>query len=77
MAKKKAEAATLEKPEAPQELEQEVPKVEAKQELAPLEPGQAYFESPEGFVMVGDADKPHIWCRAANGGKGMYINPKR
>lgn len=43
----------------------------------PLEPGQAFFESPEGFIQVGEADAPHVWCRHANGGKGMWINPYR
>jgi hypothetical protein len=43
----------------------------------PLAPGQQYFESPEGIVKIGDADKAHIWCAQANHGKGMWINPRR
>jgi len=43
----------------------------------PLGPDQKFFESPEGYVMVGEAEKDHIWCRHANGGKGAWINPRR
>ncbi len=52
----------------------QVPKV---QKLDPLGPGQAYFEAPDGTVLVGEADKAQLWYRAGNGGKGMFINQKR
>lgn len=47
------------------------PKLEA------LGPGQAYYEAPDGTIIIGDAGKDRIWYRAGNGGKGMWINPKR
>lgn len=43
----------------------------------PLSPGQKYFESPEGFIVIGDAEKDHAWCRQSNNGKGAWINPRR
>lgn len=43
----------------------------------PLAPGQKYFESPEGHIVIGEADKGHVWCRQSNNGKGAWINPKR
>lgn len=43
----------------------------------PLAPGTKFFESPEGYIIVGDASKDQVWCRHANNGKGMNINPRR
>ncbi len=43
----------------------------------PLEKGQKFFESPEGFIVVGEASQEDVWCRKANGGKGMRINARR
>ena len=43
----------------------------------PLQPGQAFFESPEGEILVGEADKGKMWSRTMNGGKGGWINPRR
>jgi len=43
---------------------------------APLPPGQKFFESPEGFIMIASADEDHVWCRDS-GVKGARINPKR
>ena len=43
----------------------------------PLSEGQRYFESPEGYIVVAEADRPHVWCRQANHGRGMLINPRR
>lgn len=43
----------------------------------PLEPGQQFFESPEGFIEVGEKGKDRVWCRKANNGEGMYINARR
>jgi hypothetical protein len=43
----------------------------------PLSPGQAFFESPEGFVMVDEETRGRVWCRQANKGQGLWINSKR
>jgi len=43
----------------------------------PLSAGQVFFESPEGFIIVAEAGKTEVWCRHANNGKGMLINPRR
>lgn len=43
----------------------------------PLQAGQCFFESPEGFIEIGEKNRHKVWCRAANGGKGMWINPMR
>lgn len=43
----------------------------------PLDPGQQFFESPEGFIVIGEKDRGRVWCRAANDGKGMWVNPMR
>jgi hypothetical protein len=48
-----------------------------KPKLEPLGPGQKYFEAPSGEILIGEEDATHIWWRAGNGGKGMFINPKR
>lgn len=45
--------------------------------LEPLGPHQAYFESPEGEIITGDANKDQIWSRKTNGGKGGWINKRR
>lgn len=59
-----------------------VKKEEAKKEdikpvLEPLAAHQAYFESPEGEIIIGEADKDQIWSRKTNGGKGGWINKRR
>lgn len=51
--------------------------VQVKPKLEPLGPGQKYFEAPTGEILIGEADMPHLWFRAGNEGKGMFINPKR
>lgn len=43
----------------------------------PLAPGQKFFESPDGEIIVGDAEKTHVWSRHMNHGKGGFINPMR
>jgi hypothetical protein len=48
-----------------------------KPKLEPLGPGQRYFEAPDGTVLIGEDTQPHIWYRAGNEGKRMFINPKR
>ncbi len=45
--------------------------------LEPLQPGQAYFESPEGEIIIGEDTKGHVWSRKMNGGKGGWANKKR
>lgn len=52
------------------------PTPEAKK-LEPLGPGQAYFEAPDGTVIIGEETADRLWYRQGNGGKGMYINKKR
>ena len=48
-----------------------------KQLLIPLQPGQAYFEAPDGFIIIGEADRPWALYRQGNDGKGMRINQRR
>ncbi len=43
----------------------------------PLDPGQAFFESPDGHIIIGEGERDRAWCRAANGGQGMWINKMR
>jgi hypothetical protein len=43
----------------------------------PVAPGQAFYEAPDGFIIVAEADKPQVWYRQGNNGKGMWINPRR
>ena len=42
-----------------------------------LEPGQKFFEAPDGTIIVGEADRSHVFYRQGNNGEGMWINPKR
>jgi hypothetical protein len=51
---------------------------ESRESLKQVLPsGQKFFESPEGFIVIGEADRTSVWCRAANHGKGLEINPRR
>ena len=59
------------------EREKTAQAVQVKPKLEPLGPGQKYFEAPDGTILIGEADMPHLWYRAGNDGKGMFINPKR
>ena len=45
--------------------------------LEPLQAGQAYFEAPDGHIIIGDDSKNEVWYRQGNGGKGCFINKKR
>lgn len=45
--------------------------------LHPLDESQEFFESPEGYIVIGEKGRGRAWCRQANGGKGMWINPRR
>lgn len=49
----------------------------SKPKLEPLGAGQAYFEAPDGTVLIGEDSREQIWYRAGNNGKGMWINKKR
>lgn len=62
-----------------EEVKKEEPKKEKKPkvELAPLGPGLAYFEAPDGTVITGEDSRNEIWYRAGNNGKGCWINKKR
>jgi len=43
-------------------------------ELAPLPPGQKYFEAPDGHVIIGEEKVSQVWDRRK---KGAWINPLR
>jgi len=43
----------------------------------PLAPGQQFFETPDGEIIIGEADKTAVWSRRMNGGKGGWVNPRR
>lgn len=65
-------------PPAPAMTEEQREVAESRLALKnPLAAGQMFFESPEGFIVVGEADRAHVWCRKANKGRGMWINPRR
>ena len=42
-----------------------------------LDPGQAFFEAPDGFIMVGESTADRMFYRAGNGGQGYWINKRR
>lgn len=60
-----------------EEREETAKAVQVKPVLDALGPGQKYFESPDGTILIGEEDATHMWWRAGNGGKGMWVNPKR
>lgn len=43
----------------------------------PLDAGQAFFESPSGWIIVAQADRDRVWCQKENGGRGLWINKQR
>jgi hypothetical protein len=45
--------------------------------LEPLSVGQAYFEAPDGTIIIGDDSRDQVWYRQMNKGKGGWINKKR
>lgn len=51
--------------------------VKTEQTVDALAPGQAYFESPSGEILIGDASKDQLWWRQGNDGRGMWINKRR
>jgi hypothetical protein len=42
-----------------------------------LDPSQQFFESPEGYIVIGEVGRGRVWCRQANLGQGQWINPLR
>jgi hypothetical protein len=52
-------------------------KAQTKPVLEPLQPGQKYFEAPDGDIIIGEDTKSQIWHRKLNGGRGGWVNPKR
>lgn len=42
----------------------------------PLPWNQKFFEAPDGYIVVGEADRSHVLYRQSNG-KNIWINPKR
>lgn len=55
------------------------PEIEKSREVLKhqLAPGQAFFEAPDGFVIVGEESKDRAFYRAGNNGKGLWINRMR
>lgn len=66
-----------EEAKAPVLKEEPKPQVAETPKLPTLAPGQRYFETPEGDIIVGEDGKDRIWSRRMNGGKGGWANPKR
>lgn len=58
-------------------LETVMPEGKVAEKLEPLQPGQKYFEAPDGTLIIGEADRQQVWYRKLNDGKGGWINPKR
>lgn len=76
--KSKEEVAEEQKEEVREEEGKETAQaVHVKPKLEPLGPGQRYFEAPTGEILIGEDTNPHMWFRQGNGGKGLWINPKR
>lgn len=42
-----------------------------------LEEGQAFFETPEGEILIGQSDRDRMWSRTMNNGKGGWCNKRR
>ena len=42
-----------------------------------LDPSQEFYESPSGYIVIGEKGRGRVFCRQECGGKGMWINPKR
>jgi hypothetical protein len=54
------------------------PITESRQALnQPLSPGQEFYEAPDGYIIVAETGRDHVWYRGGNDGKGMYINKRR
>jgi hypothetical protein len=43
----------------------------------PLAPGQKFFETYDGEIIIGEADKEQVWCDRLNNGKGAWVLPRR
>jgi hypothetical protein len=42
-----------------------------------LPPTQIFFETPEGEIIIAEADRDRVWSRTMNNGKGGWCNPRR
>lgn len=42
-----------------------------------LAEGQAFFEAPDGYIVVGDSTADRVFYRAGNNGRGIWINRRR
>lgn len=52
--------------------------VESRKALShPLPPGMAFFEAPDGYILMGEDTKDHILLRGYDNGKGLLINKRR
>lgn len=45
--------------------------------LSPLPEGMAFFEAPDGYIIVAEESRDNVFYRAGNGGDGMWINKRR
>lgn len=45
----------------------------AGNKIEPLSPGQKYFETPDGRILIGEESHSHIWDRVTQ----AWVNPKR
>lgn len=75
--KQKEEAPKVTAPKAEPEVVKESKPAPTVKVLDPLGPGQAYFEAPDGTVIIGEDTKDQVWYRALRNGKGGWINRKR
>jgi hypothetical protein len=64
----------VEKPEAPEAQRIAESRESLKQALGP---DQKFFETPDGEIIIGEAEKNHVWSRRVNGGHGGWVNPRR
>lgn len=70
-----APAAPAPAPERERTLEEII--AESREALkVPPEPGQRYFEAPNGYIQTGSKEEQQVWCRYV-GEKGAWINPRR
>lgn len=43
----------------------------------PVPVDQEFYEAPDGYIIVAEAGKNHVWYRQGNNGEGQWINPMR
>lgn len=74
----KAPAVKVEEKPKPQMTDFQKKLAESRKVLdIPLTASQEFYESPEGFIVIGEKGRGRVWCREANNFKGMWINPRR